>query len=366
MTLAPSRVELPATIDELQKFILVGQAKLEAVRALIRGIDKIPIANEVREQKNAEAHLLAGALLDAEGKLGELIKAIPDLKGRDLPGKASSGRSLKDYGLSQKQSHYFQILADHPDVVEQVKADATGSDKLPTRTEVLKRVKKQKRDEARAKLVARGKTASQSNLLLGLYVGDITTVSAKLSPGSVDVIITDPPYSKEYLNLYTALSQSAATILKPGGSCFVMTGQSYLPDVIAALSKSLRYNWTIAYLTPGGMSAQLWDRKVNTFWKPVLWFVNGKYSGDWKGDVVSSKVNDDDKRFHEWGQSESGMLRLVESFTHPGDLIFDPFLGAGTTGVACLLSQRRFIGSDINQHSIDLAKGRLSEASGLA
>jgi len=366
MTLAPSKVELPASIDELQKFILVGRAKLDAVRTLIRGIDALPLAQEVREQKKAEAQLLAGALLDAEARLGELLKETVH-QGR--PGKGYSAitisKPLPD-GITKQQSHQYQTLAENRDVVEQVKAETAEKDYLPTRTEVLKRVKKQKREKARAKLVARGKTASQSNLLLGLYVGDITTVSAKLSPGSVDVIITDPPYSKEYLNLYTALSQSAATILKPGGSCFVMTGQSYLPDVIAALSKSLRYNWTIAYLTPGGMSAQLWDRKVNTFWKPVLWFVNGKYSGDWKGDVVSSKVNDDDKRFHEWGQSESGMLRLVESFTHPGDLIFDPFLGAGTTGVACLLSQRRFIGSDINQHSIDLAKGRLSEASGLA
>jgi hypothetical protein len=35
--------------------------------------------------------MLAGALLDAEAKLGELLKAILDLKGRDLPGKANRG-----------------------------------------------------------------------------------------------------------------------------------------------------------------------------------------------------------------------------------------------------------------------------------
>ena len=37
------------------------------------------------------ARMLAGALLDAEAKLGELLKAILDLKGRDLPGKANRG-----------------------------------------------------------------------------------------------------------------------------------------------------------------------------------------------------------------------------------------------------------------------------------
>jgi site-specific DNA-methyltransferase (adenine-specific) len=265
------------------------------------------------------------------------------------------------------QSSRWQLEAFVPeDEFERYIVETCEARKELTSISLVRLGKKEKRDRRRAKLVAKGKAAAQSPLLIGLHVGDIATVSAKLTPGSVDVIITDPPYSKEYLNLYATLSQSAATILKPGGSCFVMTGQSYLPDVIVALSKSLRYNWIIAYLTPGGMAAQLWNRKVNTFWKPVLWFVNGKYDGDWKSDVVSSKVNDDDKRFHEWGQSESGMLRLVEAFTQPGDLVFDPFLGAGTTGLACLLTKRRFIGSDIDARSVDLARGRLVEASVLA
>jgi site-specific DNA-methyltransferase (adenine-specific) len=96
-----------------------------------------------------------------------------------------------------------------------------------------------------------------------------------------------------------------------------------LPDVIAAMGEHLSYHWTLAYTTPGGQSPQIWPRKVNTFWKPVLWFVKGEYDGDWRGDVVRSDAND--KRFHEWGQSESGMMRLVEAFTAPGELILAYF-----------------------------------------
>lgn len=77
------------------------------------------------------------------------------------------------------------------------------------------------------------------------------------------------------------------------------------------------------------------------------------------GDVVSGDVNDNDKRFHHWGQSESGMAALVERLTLPGQLVCDPFLGAGTTAVACLTRGRRFIGCDIDGSCVETARGRV-------
>jgi len=47
-------------------------------------------------------------------------------------------------------------------------------------------------------------------------------------------------------------------------------------------------------------------------------------------------------------QSESGMIDLVNHLTRPNDLICDPFVGAGTTGVAALSQGRRFAGCDID------------------
>jgi len=182
-----------------------------------------------------------------------------------------------------------------------------------------------------------------------------------IEPASVDVIITDPPYPYEYLPVYAALAQLGVRVLRPGGSMIVMCGQSYLPEVMALMTPYLRYHWTAAYLTPGGQSVQLWDRRVNTFWKPLLWFVNGEYSGAWVGDVAKSLPNDNDKRFHGWGQSESGMGDLVDRFSRPGDVILDPFCGGGTTGVAALKMGRRFIGMDIDAGAIETTKARIAE-----
>ena len=180
--------------------------------------------------------------------------------------------------------------------------------------------------------------------------------NVQLEAESVNSIITDPPYPYEYISLYESLATLSLRALKPGGSLLVMIGQSYLPEIISALAKRLIYHWVVAYLTPGP-ATQIWQRKINSNWKPVLWFVKGEYQNNWVGDVCQSDYSD--KCFHEWGQSESGMADIITRFTKPGDLILDPFCGGGTTGVVALKLKRRFIGIDNDKGSIEIAKGRI-------
>lgn len=172
-----------------------------------------------------------------------------------------------------------------------------------------------------------------------------------------DAVITDPPYPKEFLHVFNEISE----LCKDIPLVAVMSGQSYLPEVMQRLCEHLKYRWTLAYLTPGGQSVQQWPSKVNTFWKPVLLF--GK-SVDWIGDVFRSDVNDNDKRFHNWGQSESGMADLINHLTKPGQLICDPFLGGGTTAVVSISLGRKFVGCDIEEKSVNVTKKRVMEAHG--
>ena len=183
-----------------------------------------------------------------------------------------------------------------------------------------------------------------------------------LEDESVDYIITDPPYPKEYIPLYEDLSRLAQRVLKANGSMIVMVGQSYLPEVIRLLGEYMSYHWCLAYLTPGGQSPQLWHKRTHTFWKPVLWYTKGEYIGDYIGDVLKSPPNDNDKQFHEWGQSLGGMEDIVERFTNPGEVILDPFAGGGTTGVAAVLKGRKFIGADIARENIETTEKRVREA----
>jgi site-specific DNA-methyltransferase (adenine-specific) len=195
---------------------------------------------------------------------------------------------------------------------------------------------------------------------IDLHVAPMAEAASRVEAESVDFIVTDPPYPKEYLGVYEDLATFALHALKPGGSLLCMVGQSYLPEIIATLAAKLKYHWTLAYLTPGGQATQLWERKINTFWKPILWFTKGKYAGDWIGDVAGSKTNDNDKRHHHWGQSESGMCDLMERFLYPNMTVCDPCLGGGTTGVCALRLGCRFLGLDIDPACIEKSQRRLA------
>jgi 16S rRNA G966 N2-methylase RsmD len=189
-----------------------------------------------------------------------------------------------------------------------------------------------------------------------LISGNFTDVA--IPAGSADIIITDPPYPQEYLPLYGDLAAFAERTLKPGGVALVMVGQSWLPEVLALMTPRLRYHWTLAY-EAFGSHTKIWHRNVLSGWKPVLWFTNGDWDGDGVYDVISSEARDKD--FHAWGQSESGMATLVERFTYPGDVVIDPFLGGGTTGIVCLKLNRRFIGIDIDAEAIATSRRRYAE-----
>lgn len=182
-----------------------------------------------------------------------------------------------------------------------------------------------------------------------------------IQPGCVDAIITDPPYPREFLPLYATLAERAAVWLKPGGSLVVMCGHIYLPEIFALMTPHIRYNWTVAYLM-GTVHASAIARNVrNIGWKPVLHFVNGENSDDFSisYDVIQSPESDTGTH-HKWGQSVVGIERLLELFSHPNQLVVDPFLGGGTTAYVAAKLGRRFIGCDIDEQCITTTRERLN------
>ncbi len=56
------------------------------------------------------------------------------------------------------------------------------------------------------------------------------------------------------------------------------------------------------------------------------------------------------------------MKKLITDFTDPGDTILDPFMGSGTTGVACIQTGRNFIGIEIDGDYFKIAERRIHDA----
>lgn len=196
-----------------------------------------------------------------------------------------------------------------------------------------------------------------------LLTCDIKDLCNHVETETIDWIITDPPYPYEFIATFSELSSLADKVLKPNGGLLVMSGQSYLPEVLLRLGEHMDYHWTCAYLTPGGQAAYNFPRKVNPFWKPVLVYKrkNGIFPSSF-GDVIKTSANNNDKNFHFWGQNVQGFDDLVTRFTLPGQTILDPFLGGGTTGISALRNNRLFIGSDYKQECIDSSDARIKLA----
>jgi len=64
------------------------------------------------------------------------------------------------------------------------------------------------------------------------------------------------------------------------------------------------------------------------------------------------------KRIHPTQKNEDILINLIKVHTKEGDLVFDPFFGSGTTGIACIKSGRRFVGSEIDKKYFEKAKER--------
>ncbi|MBW2063258.1 MAG: site-specific DNA-methyltransferase [Deltaproteobacteria bacterium] len=320
------------------------------------------VQNKIAELKILAAHR-AGKILKEMKERGE---RHPGTKGQ-LRGKGTlefprETPGLKDLAISKKQAHVWQKIAElKEDEIEEYKSQvAAGKEDTKELTEagVYRYVVQKEKEKKRQEKEERKKAVPNRAESYQLIHGDVAEVGAQIKDNSLDWIITDPPYPKEYLPLIKTLAAFSLRTLKPGGSLLCMIGQSYLPEVIRILSEHLTYQWCCAYMTLGAHT-QVWQRKVMTGWKPLLWFVKGIYKGDWIHDVLKSLAREKD--YHKWGQSETGMADIIDQFTYPEESICDPFLGGGTTGIIAVKMNRYFIGIDKDKKAIETTKKRLEE-----
>ncbi len=87
-----------------------------------------------------------------------------------------------------------------------------------------------------------------------LYALPIQKLAAKVPPQSVDTIITDPPYEKAGVHLYSVLKEFGIHALKPGGSLLAFCGSAWLPEIMRRIceDKRLKWQWALKYVMGGG------------------------------------------------------------------------------------------------------------------
>lgn len=97
-----------------------------------------------------------------------------------------------------------------------------------------------------------------------IYHSSCADLSAEVPAGSVDFIITDPPYMDKFKGCWAELAEFAAHSLKPGGYLLAMTGHTILPEAFAILGAEteLKYHWILSYDMTAGPSARLYYRRI--------------------------------------------------------------------------------------------------------
>jgi len=191
-----------------------------------------------------------------------------------------------------------------------------------------------------------------------IELGDFREKMEELGDSSVSLIFTDPPYDEESIELYAGLAEIASRKLVDGGSLLSYVGHYAVDRVLGDMKKSLRFWWLIA-IEHSGSSARLPGKWVFVEWKPILWFVRSGRSGkEYVADLFRSEQPD--KEHHDWEQDTSEAEYYIEQLTKPGELVVDPFLGGGTTGIAALNTGRQFWGCEIDPSTKKIAEHRLA------
>ena len=188
-----------------------------------------------------------------------------------------------------------------------------------------------------------------------LYLGDCLEVMKSIPDKSVDAVITDPPYGigkeewdAKFNTEFISESFRVANIV------VVIPGIWALGQCIQAMGN--RYLWTVAGHKPAAMTN---GRIGLNKWLPAVIGGNKKRIG---ADAFDFHPVDEGLVGHSCQKPLQFMNWLVQKFAEIGDTILDPFMGSGTTGVACVQTGRNFIGIEIDPKYYAIAEKRIKDA----
>lgn len=396
---------LPSKIEDLAKFVLIGREQLNMVRAGIKALDKLDMAKDVREQKKAEAQMLAEALMDAEVRIGEILLAMPKAQGannRFAVKKVELPTSEENYsdptpqrklietkqeaaqklGFNKQQVSRFQTLAQHKDIVEQVKQEARANDDLATRTAVLQAVRFKQVEEKKENFEIKKKEFEKSIIIENkkqiIIHGDSRIELTKLTSSSIDLLLTDPPYGMDFksgwndkdkiandkledtLILLDKVFFECKRVMKEDAQFYIFGNIKYITDVKPIIEKHLKLKQIL-----------IWDREIigmgdlkaygNSY--DIVYFGYNQTYRELKGtrdrDVLRFNRIDPSKNIHPTEKPLSILEYMIKKSTIENDNILDPFAGGGSTLIASKNLNRNCIGIELEEKYVNLISDRI-------
>jgi DNA modification methylase len=240
-----------------------------------------------------------------------------------------------------------------------------------------------------------------------ILFGDSSEVLKKLPDNCIDLVFTSPPYNfgidyenhkdgtkwEDYFNKLFAVFKECIRVLKYGGRIIVNVQplfSDYIPihHIISDFfmkNKLIwkgeviwdKHNWNCKYTAWGS-----WQSPSNPYLKNTWEFLEIFCKGDLKHEGIRENIDitaeefkklviakwdiAPERKMKDYGHPAMFPENLVSSvlklFSYKGDLILDPFNGAGTTTAVAKKLQRKYLGIDVSEEYNKIAEKRLKEA----
>ncbi len=191
----------------------------------------------------------------------------------------------------------------------------------------------------------------------------------QLEDNSVDVIITDPPYGTktnlrdaymvgEFSNVMPLVLPELYRVLKDNGAFYCFTSWAMMGDWLLRYQQYFKLQNILIWdkqKHSGCYSSQSWQFT----WEGIFFGIKGKRKiYKYFPDVLRSN----ERKLKAMQKPIDILIRLLEASSNEGDIILDPFIGSGSTAIACKKTKRNFIGFEISQEYCDIANKRLKQS----
>ena len=236
-----------------------------------------------------------------------------------------------------------------------------------------------------------------------LLKGDCLEVMKEIPDGSVDMVLTDPPYGTtackwDSVIPFEPMWEQLKRITKKNGAIVMTASQPFTSALVMSNVKMFKYDWVwrkpkgTGHLNAKKMPMRDKEDILVFYSKPCLYkpqFTQGTPYKNKAGDPNKStsmtdsygkytnfRNDNEGKRFpkqvlevpvvgrgsvHPTQKPVALMEYLIKTYTNEEDTVLDFTMGSGTTGVACVNTQRKFIGIELDETYFGIAQSRIEE-----
>jgi len=200
--------------------------------------------------------------------------------------------------------------------------------------------------------------------------GECLEVMKEIEDKSIDLVLTDPPYGKMWTRGKNGIGVLKDKNEKDKTKWDIKPTKEYFDEMIRISKNQIIFggNYFTDYLPPSNCWI-VWDKLGELKLGKQIPFAHcelawtsfnktvKKYTLRSQGFIKDTK----DKRVHPTQKPNELFNWILQDFSKENDLILDPYLGSGTTAVACQNLHRNFIGIELDEKYCEISRQRLRQ-----